>query len=149
MESFRALAHGIYPPLLEDRGLAEALAHAARLAAVPTTVHATGVGRYDAAVEATVYFCCLESVQNVAKHAGDGARATVRIWEEGSALMFEIGDEGAGLDPTRSQRGTGLTNMRDRLGAVGGELRIESTLGRGTRVIGVIPLERYASRSAR
>jgi signal transduction histidine kinase len=142
MESFRALAHGIYPPLLEDRGLAEALAHAARLAAVPTTVHATGVGRYDAAVEATVYFCCLESVQNVAKHAGDGARATVRIWEEGSALMFEIGDEGAGLDPTRSQRGTGLTNMRDRLGAVGGELRIESTLGRGTRVIGAIPLER-------
>ena len=142
MESFRALAHGIYPPLLEDRGLAEALVHAARSAAVPTTVQAKAVGRYDAAVEATVYFCCLESVQNVAKHAGDGARATVRVWEEGGELMFEIGDEGAGLDPTRSQRGTGLTNMRDRLGAVGGELRIESTLGRGTRVIGAIPLER-------
>jgi signal transduction histidine kinase len=142
MESLRALAHGIYPPLLEDRGLAEALAHAARSAAVPTTVQARGVRRYDAGLEAAVYFCCLESVQNVAKHAGDGARATVRIWEEGGALMFEIGDDGAGLDPTRSQRGAGLTNMRDRLGAVGGDLRIESTLGRGTRVVGAIPVER-------
>jgi signal transduction histidine kinase len=56
--------------------------------------------------------------------------------------MFEIGDDGAGLDPTRSQRGAGLTNMRDRLGAVGGDLRIESTLGRGTRVVGAIPVER-------
>ena len=57
-------------------------------------------------------------------------------------LVFEIGDDGAGLDPMVGERGTGLTNMRDRLGAVGGDLRIESTLGRGTRVVGTIALER-------
>ena len=141
MESLRVLAHGVYPPLLEDRGLAEALSHAARSAAVPTSVDATGVRRYDAGVEAAVYFCCLESLQNAAKHGGDGARAKVRVWEKGESLRFEIGDDGAGLDPTVSGRGTGLTNMHDRLGAVGGELRIESTLGRGTRVMGTIPLK--------
>jgi len=142
MESFRVLAHGVYPPLLEDRGLAEALSHAARSAAVPASVDAPGLSRYDAGIEAAIYFCCLEGLQNAAKHAGDGARATVRVWENGRALRFEIGDNGAGLDPMVGERGTGLTNMRDRLGAVGGELRIESTLGRGTRVIGAIPLER-------
>jgi signal transduction histidine kinase len=46
------------------------------------------------------------------------------------------------LDPARTALGSGLTNMRDRLEAIGGGLRIESTLGRGTRVIGTIPLER-------
>ena len=142
MESFRALAHGVYPPLLEDRGLAEALSHAARSAAVPASVDAPGLSRYDPGIEAAVYFCCLESLQNAAKHAGDGARATVRVWENGRALLFEVGDDGAGLDPILDGRGTGLTNMRDRLGAVGGELRIESTVGRGTRVIGAIPLKR-------
>jgi signal transduction histidine kinase len=141
MESFRVLAHGVYPPLLEDRGLAEALAHAVRSAPVPASVHATGLSRYDAGVEAAVYFCCLESLQNAAKHAGDGARATVRVWENSRALKFEIGDDGAGLDPKQSGRGAGLNNMRDRLGAVGGELRIESTLGGGTRVMGAIPLK--------
>jgi signal transduction histidine kinase len=141
MESFRVLAHGVYPPLLEDRGLAAALSHAARSAAVPTSVDATGVRRYDAGVEAAVYFCCLESLQNAAKHGGDGARAKVCVWENGESLRFEVGDDGAGLDPTQSGRGTGLTNMRDRLGAVGGELRIESTPGGGTRVKGTIPLK--------
>jgi signal transduction histidine kinase len=142
MESLRILAHGVYPPLLEDRGLAEALTHAARSAAVPANVDATGLSRYDPGIETAVYFCCLESLQNAAKHAGDGARARVRVWENDRELLFEIGDDGAGLDPMVGERGTGLTNMRDRLGAVGGELRIESTLGRGTRVIGAIPLKR-------
>ena len=79
MESLRVLAHGVYPPLLEDRGLAEALAHAARSAAAPANVDATGLSRYDPGIETAVYFCCLESLQNAAKHAGDGARARVRV----------------------------------------------------------------------
>jgi signal transduction histidine kinase len=142
MESFRVLAHGVYPPLLEDRGLAEALSHAARSAAVSASVDAPGLSRYDPGIEAAVYFCCLESLQNAAKHAGEGARATVRVRENGRALRFEVEDDGVGLDPMLNERGAGLTNMRDRIGAVGGELRVESTLGGGTRVIGAIPLER-------
>jgi signal transduction histidine kinase len=140
MEEFRDLAHGIYPPLLQDRGLPEALANAARRAPIPARVEANGLGRYDSAVEATVYFCCVEALQNAAKYAGEGASAKVRIWEEDNRLLFEVADDGAGLDPARQTAGAGLTNMQDRLGAIGGSIQIDSATGAGTTVLGSIPL---------
>jgi signal transduction histidine kinase len=140
MQDFRDLAHGIYPPLLQDRGLSDALANAARRATIPTRIEAAASRRYDPEVEATVYFCCLEALQNAGKHAGQGARATIRLREEEDALLFEVADDGSGLDPARASSGTGFTNMRDRLEALGGGLRIESTVSRGTRVAGTIPL---------
>jgi signal transduction histidine kinase len=142
MQDFRDLAHGIYPPLLQDRGLSEALANAARRASIPTRLEAAIGRRYEAEVEATVYFCCVEALQNAAKYAGEGARATIRVGEKEGALLFEVADNGSGLDPARTALGAGHTNMRDRLEAIGGDLRIESTLGRGTQVVGTIPLER-------
>jgi signal transduction histidine kinase len=141
LESFRDLSHGIYPPLLQDRGLAEALSYAARRVTIATRVEAAALRRFDPEVEATVYFCCLEALQNAGKHAGEGARATVRVWEHEGALLFEVLDDGAGLSPGYGRRGAGVTNMRDRLGAIGGDLRIESAPGRGTRVTGTIPLD--------
>jgi signal transduction histidine kinase len=140
LEGFRDLSHGIYPPLLQDRGLAEALADGARRAPIPTRVEARSLRRFDPEVEATVYFCCLEALQNAGKHAGQGAQATVRVWEHEGGLLFEVVDDGAGLAP-QYRRGAGLTNMQDRLGAIHGDLRIESIPDRGTRVIGTIPLE--------
>jgi signal transduction histidine kinase len=140
MQDFRDLAHGIYPPLLQDRGLSEALANAARRATIPTRIEAPAARRYDPEMEATVYFCCLEALQNAGKHAGPGARATIRLREEEDALLFEVADDGSGLDPALAGSGTGFTNMRDRLEALGGSLRIESTLSRGTRVVGTLPL---------
>jgi signal transduction histidine kinase len=86
-----------------------------------------------------VYFCCLEALQNVAKHAGDGLRATISLREQEGALVFEVADDGVGFDP-RSERGAGLTGMADRIGAIGGRLRVESTRGVGTRVVGTVPL---------
>ena len=65
-----------------------------------------------------------------------------------SALVFEVADDGVGLDPGGSGRGAGITNMQDRLGGVGGTVRVESPAGGGTKVVGAIPLERYP-RSAR
>jgi signal transduction histidine kinase len=140
MEAFRDLAHGIYPPLLQDRGLAEALANAARRAPIPTSVAARGLGRYAPEVEATVYFCSVEALQNAGKHAGEDARARVRVWEEEGRLLFEVADDGSGGVPDGTTGGAGISNMRDRLGAIGGSLSIESSSGRGTRVRGVIPL---------
>ena len=93
-----------------------------------------------AEIESTVYFCCLEVLQNVAKHAGDAAAATVRVWEEARGLLFEVSDDGAGFDPARAAGGAGLASMTERLGAIGGSLRIESAPGRGARVVGTIPL---------
>jgi len=142
MQDFRDLAHGIYPPLLQDRGLSEALANAARRTSIPTRLKADTQRRYEPEIETTIYFCCLEALQNVGKHAGEAARTTIRLYEDEDALLFEVADDGPGLDPARTTFGTGLTNMRDRLAAIGGDLRIESTLGRGTRVVGTIPLVR-------
>ncbi|OAA25615.1 signal transduction histidine kinase [Frankia sp. EI5c] len=135
----RNLAHGIYPPLLRSSGLTEALRAAGQRSMVGVTVRAEGVGRYSPDIEAAVYFCCLEGLQNAAKHATDCAVEVVIAEQEG-ALTFSVSDNGAGFDPDQAERGHGMTNMADRIGAIGGTLRWESAVGAGTRVIGVVPV---------
>ena len=139
IEELRSLAHGIYPPLLSSAGLGQAMSAACRRAPLPADVDADGVGRHAPEIEAAVYFCCLEALQNAAKYAGSGASARVRIWEDAGGLLFEVSDDGTGFAPGRNGEGAGLTNMRDRLGAVGGTLRVESD-GHGTRVHGAVPV---------
>ena len=87
-----------------------------------------------------MYYCCLEALQNAGKYAGEGASASVRIWKENGELRFEISDDGAGFEEPHAVAGAGLTNMRDRLGAVGGTLTVDSARGVGTRVCGVVPM---------
>jgi signal transduction histidine kinase len=140
IQQLRDFAHGIYPPLLMDSGLPDALAAAAARAALSVRVDANGLGRYPPEVEAAIYFCCLEALQNAAKYAGDGARATVRLREDERAIVFEVADDGEGFDPNTRARGAGFTNMNDRLGAIGGELRIESAPGAGTTLTGIVPI---------
>jgi len=140
VKELRSLAHGIYPPLLVDRGLSEALSAAAGRAALPTAVVTDGVGRHAPEAEAAVYFCCLEAMQNAGKHAGDGATLTVRVWEEAGAVLFEVTDDGVGFDPsTRETPGAGFVNMGDRVGAIGGTFGVQSAPGQGTRVSGRVP----------
>lgn len=141
LTELRELAHGIYPPLLRDRGLPEALQTAANRAALPTTVKAADVGRYDVDVEAAVYFCCLEAMQNAGKHAGDGARITVAVGNGDGSLWFEVADDGCGFDVGAAGDGHGFVNMRDRLGAFGGDLTVTSAPGDGTRVRGHLPAQ--------
>jgi signal transduction histidine kinase len=139
IQELRALAHGIYPPLLVDSGLVEALRAAANRNPLPVDISAEGVGRYPAETEAAVYFCCLEAMQNAAKHAPD-ARVGLRLWEEAGGLLFTVADDGPGFDPDRAQKGHGYTNMTDRLGAIGGTVRWESEIGQGSVVRGSVPL---------
>jgi len=141
LERFRELAHGIYPPILEDRGLADGLRAAAARGPIRARVETVSViERHSREVEATVYFCCLEALQNAGKHAGDGARAIVRLWEDVDSLRFEVIDDGIGFDPASRPRGSGLTNIEDRLGALGGRLAVRSSPGAGTTIAGVVPL---------
>jgi signal transduction histidine kinase len=143
VQELRALAHGIYPPLLIDRGMAEALRSAAGRAALPTDVEAEGLTRYSPDNEAAVYFCCLEAMQNAGKHAGEGATMSVRVWEEGEELCFEVRDTGAGFDANGSlAKGAGFINMSDRVGAIGGSVEVRSSKGEGTTVAGNIPISR-------
>jgi signal transduction histidine kinase len=139
LEDLRDLARGIYPPLLADRGLVAALEAQSRKASVPASVEADAVGRYSAEVEATVYFCTLEALQNVAKYA-DADGTVIRLSQSNGSLSFEVVDEGRGFDPDAVASGTGLQGMADRLAAVGGSLEIRSAPGRGTTVAGRVPV---------
>jgi signal transduction histidine kinase len=138
VEELRDLARGIYPPLLAGEGLVTALRAQARKAAVPTSVTAEGVGRYQQDLEAAVYFCVLEALQNVAKYAG-ATRAEVRLAASGNHLRFEVTDDGAGFDPESRGYGTGLQGMADRLHAHGGSLDVRSAPGAGTTIAGRLP----------
>ncbi|MDQ6880073.1 MAG: histidine kinase [Candidatus Dormibacteraeota bacterium] len=142
LDELRALAHGIYPPLLSSAGLGEALSAACRRASLPATVDVDGIARYAPEIESAVYFCCLEALQNAGKYAGEGASARGHVWGGDGELRFEVEDDGVGFDGSTSAGGAGLTNMRDRLGAVGGTIMVESALGKGARVRGVVPLHR-------
>ena len=134
----RSLAHGIFPRC-SSGGLAEALPAAATRAAVATTVETSGIGRYGADMEAAVYFCVLEALQNAGKHAGESATVAVRVWEADGVLRFEVSDDGAGFDTTSaSDEGHGFVNMADRLGAFGGTLTVRSQPAQGTTVTGTL-----------
>ncbi len=138
LENLRDLARGIYPPLLADQGLAAALGAQARKSAVPVAVEADGVGRYPQEVEAAVYFCALEALQNIAKYAS-ASSATLRLSASNGDLRFEVVDDGTGFDPATTSLGSGLLGMADRLDAVGGSLSVRSVPGAGTTVVGSVP----------
>jgi signal transduction histidine kinase len=139
LEDLRDLARGIYPPLLADQGLAAALEAQARKAALPVTVDADGVGRHGRDVEAAVYFCALEALNNAAKYAR-ASRATVRLSQDDGYLTFSVRDDGDGFDMAATPRGTGVQGMADRLDAIGGTLSVTSAPGSGTTVTGSIPV---------
>lgn len=140
VQELRVLAHGIFPPLLMSGGLVEALPTAAARAAIPVDVDIETRDRYPTDIEAAIYFCCLEAMQNAAKHAGADASVRIRVWEADNELCFSVADNGLGFDmTTMSGDGHGFVNMRDRLGAFGGTLTVHSAAGLGTTVGGQIP----------
>ena len=132
----RRLAHGIYPPLLVSGGLAQALPAVAALAAVPVRLNLPDLGRYPASIETALYFCCSEALQNAAKHGGPGTMVTITTHANDRMLTLTISDTGRGFDPATI--GIGLTNMTDRLSAIGGYLVFDTAPGRGTRVTAVV-----------
>lgn len=139
LETLRDLARGIYPPLLADKGLPTALQAQARKATLPVTIEADGIGRYAQDTEAALYFCILEALQNIQKYAL-ASSAVVSLREDGEQLSVEVADDGRGFDVGTTSRGSGLTNMEDRLDALGGTLHIASTPGTGTTLRAAVPV---------
>jgi len=140
LEEIRSLARGIYPAVLSDRGLAAAVRSAALRATVPTTVHVSGLTDYPQEISTAVYLCCVEALQNVAKHAHGATGAQIVLEESNSVLRFSVTDDGAGFLASRARVGAGIINMQDRMATVGGELTVRSRPGEGTVVRGRVPL---------
>ncbi len=142
IDGLRELARGIYPPVLTARGLAAALRAQVRTAPNEVLIRSTPAldrHRPAAAVEVAAYFCCLEAIQNAAKHASD-SRVVVRLDRTDRELLLEVSDEGPGFDGEAStSEGTGLVGMRDRVAAAGGSFELVSTPGSGTTVHARIP----------
>jgi signal transduction histidine kinase len=139
IDEVRSLAHLPRPDVLAREGLVEALRSAAARAPVRTSVVSHGIGRLQPEVETTVYFSCLEAVQNAVKHAHGASRITILL-DADDRLRFEVRDDGAGFPAESPAQGAGLTNINERLASVGGRLTIASDPGCGTSVVGIIPI---------
>jgi signal transduction histidine kinase len=137
--NLRDLARGIYPPLLADRGLVAALRAQADKSPVPVLLDADGVGRFGQDIEAAVYFCCLEALQNIAKYAA-ASEVQICMAAADGLLQFTVSDNGAGYDAGSTPMGSGQRNMADRLAALDGRLEVRSAPGQGTRISARLPL---------
>jgi signal transduction histidine kinase len=143
IDSLRTIAHGVYPPVLASCGVRSALINEAALAALPIRVLETPeIARSTPAAEGAVYFCCLEAIQNAIKHAGPHAQVTICLEQSGELLTFSVADNGSGFDQATVAQGHGLTNMQDRITALGGTLDIASRPDLGTTLSGALPWPR-------
>jgi signal transduction histidine kinase len=135
----RELAHGLFPPVLSQHGLIAALADAADRFPVRIRLDLARIGRAAPDVEAAVYFCVLEALQNAAKHSRcDAVTITAEAPAESGVLQVSVVDDGCGV-PLPLPSGQGLDNMRDRLGAIGGTVDVGRSNEGGTAVVARAP----------
>jgi signal transduction histidine kinase len=139
LDELRTLARGIHPATLRDHGPGAALRALAVHSLVPIEVIDEGIGRSSPAIEAAIYFCAREAIQNATKHAGPAADVTVMLERRRAATQLTIIDNGVGMSPEVPSNGTGVAGMRDRIEAVGGEFEIVSQPGLGTSIRAIIP----------
>jgi len=138
IQELRELAHGIYPPLLVDSGLVEALRAAANRNPLPVDILADG--------SAGTAPRPRQPSTSAARGSAERSKARARLprrspaLEESGGLLFTVADDGPGFDPEKAQRGHGYVNMADRLGAIGGTVRWDSEIGKGSQVRGSVPL---------
>jgi signal transduction histidine kinase len=139
IETLEQLAHGIYPSRLVNAGLAPALRVATADGPLNVVVTETSTRRPTPEVEAALYFCCMEALQNAAKHA-DATEANVELNVAADGrVQLTVEDDGCGFEPSELQMGAGLANMHDRIGAIDGHLVVQSAPRHGARLDIYIP----------
>lgn len=139
VDELRDLAQGLYPARLKELGLVRALHSLARRSPTPIEIDDRTSTLLDESTQVALYFVCAEAIQNATKHGGDDAKVSVVLADDDDELVVTIVDDGPGFAPERHEQSRGLLNMADRVGALGGELVVESALGRGTAVRARIP----------
>src|SRR5256885_1073477 len=132
LDGVRAVSDVIYPSVLAARGLAEAVRGTAAASGLAVRIEANELSRYPPELEGAIYFCCREAL----KVAALGARSVLRVWEADHALHFEMADGGGSSDLAESD----LTELRDRVEALGGSLTIAPGPEAGTRLYAAVPV---------
>lgn len=133
IDELREIAHGIHPPVLTDQGLLAALTSLARRMPIEVNVHgkeSLGDARFALDIEEATFYVVSEALTNVLKHA-NATVVDIHVSTADGCLAVEVRDDGGGFSPD-SDGGSGLTGMRDRAEAVGGELTVSSRPGTGT-----------------
>ncbi len=136
LDEVRELAHGVYPAILTDAGLAPAVASLADVAQLPVKLTGAPTGRYPSSVEATAYRVVAEGVENAVRHS-DATIVRVGVCEAGDAVVVDVHDDGQGGAAVTSVGG--LAELVDRVRAIDGTIAIESSPGEGTSIRAVIP----------
>ncbi len=131
LDSVRDIVRGIYPPLLVEFGVTEALRAQAIRAAIHVSIIGTAPRSTEEAEEA-VYFCCSEAIQNAAKHAGPSANVKLSFHHDHGMLLVRVADDGRGFDQAHTALGGGVQNIRERVEGLGGFFKLASRPGRGT-----------------
>ena len=138
LAELRDLVRGIHPAVLTDRGLDAALSALAARCPVPVAVSVESGGRCSPTTEAVAYFVVAEALGNVTKHAA-ASRADVEVRRAGPLLVVSVTDDGRGGAVADSASGSGLSGLRDRVGAVDGRFLLTSPPGGPTRVLVELP----------
>ena len=121
LDALRQLAHGIYPPLLRDKGLAAALQSQVARSSSGATIETDGIGRYPSELEAAIYFCCTRALEAATNLVG------IRLRQVDDVVEFSL----TGFSVLNGRR----EEIEDRIQAVGGSLRITPDA-----VMGWVPL---------
>lgn len=138
LEELRDVARGLHPAVLSGHGLAVALESLAATSTVPVRLTVLVEGRLEEPVEVAAFYVVSESLANIGKHA-QAESATVDVGRRNGELVVEVVDDGIG--GADSERGSGLRGLADRVEALGGQLRVWTPQGGGTRVRAELPCE--------
>ncbi|GAA3519397.1 sensor histidine kinase [Actinocatenispora rupis] len=136
LTELRDLVRGIHPPVLAERGLADALRALALDGPTPVQARIDVPGRLSAPIESAAYFAVAELLTNTAKHAR-AAHVTLTAEYAANVLRIEVTDDGRG--GATDSAGTGLRGLRRRLGTFDGTLALDSPPGGPTRATLEIP----------
>lgn len=142
MRELRMLVQGMRPAILADQGVAAAMRSHGAAMPLDFQLHVTGDVRLPPQIEAALYWCAREALQNATKHAkASHVQVNVGVDTDSPAAFLAVADDGAGFDIRTTTHGLGLRNLNDRIAALGGMLHVESAPGTGTVLTARVPLD--------
>lgn len=144
LDEARRVITGLRPPILDEQGIVAAIEYLINEHRLPNVVsirfrHKVSARRFDPLLDGTIYRIVQEALSNVRKHSG-ADQAEVSLVQVGERLQLEIADNGVGFDPTQvAENRYGLEGIRERVRLLGGTVRVQSTLRKGTRIVIELP----------